>query len=183
LVQFWATFDLEESSEVNLRLRSAPWDDIIDEDQQEDILAVSDDDVESLLDSPQVNILKRPPPPTWYQSVVVPSARETAQLPDPQAQQDWQRGVQFPPPKDGPPVFLSTPSTPLMDEVIADLLQGSIIEALPHIVNAFRVFLVAKADGSARPVYDLSPWTPFYSTPPIRLYSTAEVLQTIPQNA
>jgi hypothetical protein len=38
-------------------------------------------------------------------------------------------------------------------------------------------------DQSARPVYDLSPWTPFYKTPPLLLYSAAEILQTIPRNA
>jgi hypothetical protein len=45
---------------------------------------------------------------------------------------------------------------------------------------AFRLFLVAKPSGAARPVLDMSPWTTFNDPPPIHLYSAAEVLSTIP---
>jgi hypothetical protein len=41
------------------------------------------------------------------------------------------------------------------------------------------MFLVAKANGSARPILDLSPWTALYRPPPIRLYSAADILTTI----
>jgi hypothetical protein len=70
-----------------------------------------------------------------------------------------------------------------MDEAIQDLADQQILQTNPEMKNAFRVILVAKQDGSARPVYDLSPWTPYYETPPLRPYSAAGVLQTIPSQA
>jgi hypothetical protein len=92
-------------------------------------------------------------------------------------------GVALPPPNHYTPTFVRTPESRLMDEVIQDLVDHKILRHEPRIVNAFRLFLVAKPDGSARPVYDLSPWTSDYTTPPIRVYSAAEVLQTMPPAA
>jgi hypothetical protein len=66
-----------------------------------------------------------------------------------------------------------------MDEVIHDLLAKD-ITAKERTVNAFRCFLIAKTSGAARFIMDLSPWTPYYKTPPMWLYSAAEVLVTIP---
>jgi hypothetical protein len=65
-----------------------------------------------------------------------------------------------------------------MDEVITDLLDKGVIQE--RIINAFRCFLISKTSGAARFITDLSPWTQFYVTPPMRLYSAAEVLTTIP---
>jgi hypothetical protein len=187
LAHFWKTFNPEDEPEapedITLRLRSALWDDAIDPDGSEEILASSDDDLEVEYDSPQANVLSKPPPPTWYKSVAVPPVSPTAQLPDPIAQRDIQEGVHLPPPCGYPPVFVRTTTSPLMDQVIQDLCDHRILQHNTDIKNAFRVFLVAKQDQSARPVYDLSPWTPYYETPPLRLYSAAEVLQTIPRSA
>jgi hypothetical protein len=66
-----------------------------------------------------------------------------------------------------------------MDTVIQDLLQQDILRPDSSILKAFRIFLVAKADNSARPILDLSAWTPYYQTPPLRLYSAAEVLVSL----
>jgi hypothetical protein len=66
-----------------------------------------------------------------------------------------------------------------LDEVIADLKSNGILRTCPHIVYAFRMFLIAKANGAARPILDLSPWTPLYRPPPIRLFSAADILTTI----
>jgi hypothetical protein len=100
--------------------------------------------------------------------------------------------------EDGKPAFLHPPPsqtgwlvgiTPAqhvgrtVDQVIQDLVNTGILRSESRIVNAFRLFLVSKPDGNARPVYDLSPWTSSYTRPPIRLYSAAEVLHTIPQGA
>jgi hypothetical protein len=111
-----------------------------------------------------------------YRSVAVTSVKASTVLPDPKAQQEVQEGVHTPPPRGYPPVFVETPTSPLMDEMIRDLCDHQILQSNPNIKNAFRIFLVAKQDQSARPVYDLSPWTPYYETPPLRLYSAAEVL-------
>jgi hypothetical protein len=61
-----------------------------------------------------------------------------------------------------------------MDEVIQDLQQHQILVPNPNIKYAFRMFLVSKTTGAARPIVDMSPWTPLYQTPPIRLYTAAE---------
>jgi hypothetical protein len=65
-----------------------------------------------------------------------------------------------------------------MDQVIQDFVQQGILRQ-QEISAAYRSFLVAKADQSARFVIDLSPLTPQYRVPHITLYSTARVLATI----
>jgi hypothetical protein len=70
-----------------------------------------------------------------------------------------------------------------MDQVARDLIIHQILIPAEDITNAFRLFLVSKQDSSARPVLDLSPWIPYYETPPLRLYTAAEILQTIPEKA
>jgi hypothetical protein len=70
-----------------------------------------------------------------------------------------------------------------MDTVLDGLFWSAILRREPHIPSAFWLFLVSKSDGSARPVLDLSPFTPFYVTPPVRLYSAAEVVAAIPPDA
>jgi hypothetical protein len=89
----------------------------------------------------------------------------------------------LPPPRNAPAVFITTHPTPLMDQVIERLLQAHILRPSQGIVNAFRLFLVAKPDGSARPILDLSPWTVYYKTPAMKLYSSAQVLDTLPKKA
>jgi hypothetical protein len=68
LAHFWSTFDPEDPEAI-LRYRSSPWDEISDDDLPSgDEMAITDgEDVsETVLpfDSPQVNILGHPPPPT-----------------------------------------------------------------------------------------------------------------------
>jgi hypothetical protein len=70
-----------------------------------------------------------------------------------------------------------------MDTVIQELLSAGEIVRYPSTVNAFRLFLLSKQDGSARPILDLSPWTPYYATPLMRLYSAAEVIHAIHSGA
>jgi hypothetical protein len=41
---------------------SAPWDYIIQDEDSKEVRATSDDDTENILDSPQVNVLSKPPP-------------------------------------------------------------------------------------------------------------------------
>jgi hypothetical protein len=40
-----------------------------------------------------------------------------------------------------------------------------------------------KPNGAARPILDTSPWTTYYVALPVWLYSTAEVITAIPDNA
>jgi hypothetical protein len=77
-----------------------------------------------------------------------------------------------------PRTFQRTPVSPLMDQVVRDLLQRGILRE-QRITHAYRCFLVAKADQSAWFVIDLSPRTPHYRVPHITLYSVARVLATI----
>jgi hypothetical protein len=66
-----------------------------------------------------------------------------------------------------------------MDQAVQDLHQSGITVPGETTVNTFRVFLIAKPDGAGRAILDLSAWTPYYSTPSMRLYSAAEVLATL----
>jgi hypothetical protein len=191
LAEFWTTFDPREPKEIILRLHSAPWDDIImeeDDTQQVDKLASTDDtasleDDEELQDSPTINLLRRQPPPTHYKSVVVQPAAPTIVIPDIPSAAILAERAHLPPPEDPVPVFMKTQETALMTEVIRNLQQNNTLVPVPDIVYAFRMFLVAKSSGAARPVYGMSKWTPLYSPPPVRLYSAAEVLATIPGTA
>lgn len=67
--------------------------------------------------------------------------------------------------------------------MLKELLRAGLLVQYPSIVNAFRLFLVSKQDGSARPILDLSPWTRYYITPPMRLYSAAEIIHVILRGA
>jgi hypothetical protein len=116
-------------------------------------------------------------------SVSVPRATSSQQLPDIATTEFLKEGVYLPRPKDPPPVFMKTQDSELVAQVIDDLQQHGILVPNSDIVYAFRLFLVAKSSGVARPVYDMSPWTSSYSAPHIQLYSVAEVLATIPQNS
>jgi hypothetical protein len=111
--------------------------------------------------------------------VAVPAISTETDLLDPVVKGILSQGVHLPPPKQPTPVFMKTPASPLMDQVIQDLEQSGILQPYPDIRYAFRIFLIAKTSGAARPVADLSPWTPQYTPPPIQLYSAAEVLITI----
>jgi hypothetical protein len=92
-------------------------------------------------------------------------------------------GVHLPLPKNAPSIFHATRLAPFLEETITDLLNQKILIPYQNIKNAFRMYLVAKPSGAARPVVDLSPWTQYYSPPPIRLYSAADILSTIPPRA
>jgi hypothetical protein len=186
--KYW-TFDPQPAKEVFLRYRSAPWDDILDDElsEQDTVDASDEDEVASVtsneslqVQSPTGNIIGRPPPPTHYKSLAVQPAQPRIGLLDQVAQGILAQGVHLPPPANAPAVFHTTQVSQLMDRVITDLLQQRILQH-SGIVNAFRLFLIAKADGATRPILDLSPWTPYYHTPPMRLYSAAEVLVAIPQ--
>jgi hypothetical protein len=116
-------------------------------------------------------------------SVAVQPTTTNTPVPDLVSYGILREGVHLPPPADAPSVFITTHPSPLLDEAVQDLQQQGILQEQPNIVNAFRLFLVAKSDGAARPVLDLSPWTPYYSMPPMRLYSAAEVLIAVPRTA
>jgi hypothetical protein len=146
LAHYWGTFQPEDPKEVVIRLRSAPWDDILDDDlTTTDELASVDGDKQQddpALDSPQVNIIQKPPPPTWYASVAVSPATTQERLPASDVQQ--MLTVHLPPPHGYTPVFVRTPETTLMTQVIEDLLDHDLLRPDPRIVNAIRVFLIAK---------------------------------------
>jgi hypothetical protein len=188
---YWSTFDPTDPKEVILQYRSSPWDDIVSEEdktrQVDELASTIDDDIPEedviIQDSSTTNLLARPLPPTDYNSVVVQPARTTVTLPDILTAAILQQGVHLPPPRDPTPVFVKTHESQLVSEVIQDLLQHEILVPNANIIYAFRLFLVAKPSGAAGPVYDMSPWTPLYEPPPIRLYSAAEVLATIPRNS
>lgn len=94
------------------------------------------------------------------------------------------QGAALLPPAGAPHVFQTTRPSPLLDEVIKDLVQSEVLVQCDNIVNAFRVFLVPKPNLSARPILDLSPWTDFYKKKPaIMLYSAVQVLVAIPKGA
>jgi hypothetical protein len=186
------TFTVDDdppAKDVQLRYRSAPWDDILEEPSLESSDGESrespDDNTESiqsydteqdLQDSPAVNLLPKRALPTHYKPLFVPALpKETTHILDPFSRQLLAEGASLPPPTTAPAVFVKTPPSPLMDEALQDLLATGFIQPDPTIVNAFRIFLVAKPDGSARAIMDLSAWTPHYSTPSMRLYSAAEV--------
>jgi hypothetical protein len=166
----------------------APWDDIINDylfDQEEqDILSdhaqseldFSDQEIQ---DSPTINLIGRPPSTTHYISVAVPVIAHHTDLADPVAKGILAEGVHLPPPQHPTPIFVHTPRSDLMDQVINDLQRSGILRPYPDICYTFRKFLVAKTSGAARPLLDLSAWTPLYRPQPIRLYSAAEVLSTI----
>jgi hypothetical protein len=187
LAQYWKSFTEQDPKDVVLRYRSAQWDDIIDDQPSPVVSEVEDFDsdqesIEAEWDSPVGNLTGKPPPPTHHVPLRVAAAQPTVPLPDEEATAILRDGANLPPPRSAPAVLLSTPTSPLMDQVIQDLLLQGILQPEPHIVNAFRMFLVAKSDQSARPILDISPWTSFYDTPPMRLYSAAEVLVALPQN-
>jgi hypothetical protein len=147
-------------------------------------------DIEDLA-SPQINILAKPPPPTHYVSVAVTPVRATPQLPDPVSSAIFPKGVFLPPPTQPPLTFVQTKPTPLVSQVIQDLLHNQILVECPDIFYAFRLFLITKQSGAARTkqsgaarqILDMSPWTTFYDPPPIRLYSAPEVLAAISPSA
>jgi hypothetical protein len=89
----------------------------------------------------------------------------------------------LPPPAAYPKCFQKTHASPLLTEVITDMVRQQLLVPNANIKAAFRLFLIAKSDGSARPVLDLSPWTAYYQLPSMTLYSAAQVLLTIPQGA
>lgn len=126
------------AKEVHLRIRSAPWDDILTDDELHTLSDLIEEtgssDVPSEVEtsdyevysSPQINILVKPLPPTWYKSVVVTSQQQT---PDPSVQQVIQHGASLPLPRHAPRAFITTPTSPLMDTVIADLFRHGIIRS------------------------------------------------------
>lgn len=174
------------AKQVILRYRSAPWDSLDDEFQPDDQVSVTDlerdPDNDETDDSLRPNLLGVRVQPTHYSSVAV-----TAQV-SPQLTQSsfvsrlLQEGASLPPPREAPSVFQKTSPSVLMDEAVRDLCDHGILVPDTNIVNTFRLFLVSKPDGAARPVLDISPWTAFYNKPPITLYSAAEVLTAIPRN-
>jgi hypothetical protein len=177
LAEFWTTYNPREPKEVILSYRSAPWDDIISGDEDDVQSEVTETDTapadeeentdQTLQDSPTINLIGRPPSPTHYVSVAVPAIQQPTDLPDPVAGGVLLQGVHLPPPRNPRPVFVSTSPSPLIDQVVQDLEEHQILVPCPEIVYAFRMFLIAKTSGAARPIVDLSPWTPLYQTPPI----------------
>jgi hypothetical protein len=87
-------------------------------------------------------------------------------------------GASLLPPAWAPRIFQRTQPSALMDQVIEHLLQEGILSE-ERTTSAYRSFLVAKSDSSARLIIDLSPLTPLYRVPHITLYSAARVLSTL----
>jgi hypothetical protein len=191
LAEFFSTYDpeLEElplHSCTQLRWRSAPRDDILEHEDIPDPAAdqdLTESETSSIPDgSLQVNLLsKKLPAPTHHVPFtvpVIPSHSELKQQADQWTSDLIRNGANIPPPFTGPRVFQATPPSPLMDRVIHDLLQNRIIRK-QRIVNAFLCFLISKPTGAARFIMYISPWTPFYKTPHMPLYSAADVLAAI----
>jgi hypothetical protein len=132
-------------------------------------------DIQELSDSPTGNLIGRLPPPSHVVTFQLQPPAKKFHLLDPLLDSLLTTGTPLPPPKNGPSVFIKTTRTTMMDEVIHNLLQAGIIRPDNSIINAFRLFLVAKPSGAARPILDHSPWTTYYTTPPMRLYSSAQV--------
>jgi ribonuclease HI len=174
--------------DTDLRLRSAPWDDILTHSDISSLDSSShhadedSDQSELELDSWQRNLLPRSRnPPTHYRPTQVPALPATSaltQLQDPWISSAITHGVDLPPPQHAPRIFQRTPPSVLMDQVIQDFQQQGIIQPHP-VVAAYRAFLVPKSDGAARFVMDLSPLTPYYRVPHITLYSAARILFTL----
>jgi hypothetical protein len=125
LTEFWTTFDPTEPALPCLRFRSAPWDDILDvpeddsppssdtadvpevpEDTQSDFDTASVDSLQ--LDSPTLNVLGKPPPPTHYKELDLHQQAPQIPLLDPIAHAILRSGVHLPPPTNPVPVFHST---------------------------------------------------------------------------
>jgi hypothetical protein len=72
LASFWSTFNPEEPKTVVLCYRSAPWDDVLDDDAVSDITQEPEQDSKDQeeytevepQDSPTINLIAKPPPPT-----------------------------------------------------------------------------------------------------------------------
>jgi hypothetical protein len=127
------------------------------------------------------NIVAPRPAPQCYKSDAVPVIPEIPPSPAISAftQEVLKKGVSLPPRAAAPRVFQRTKDDPLIREAVTDLLNTGILRPCEEICYAFRLFLVAKPDGSGRPVLDLSPWTDHYINPPIKLYSAAQVLRSL----
>lgn len=127
---------------------------------------------EPLDGSPQFNLLPvHKPARTHYRSVADPTVVPSALFPlhtDQWLNNLLSNEASLPPPKNAPRIFQKTHESPLMDEVITDLLDKGVIKE-EHIVNAFRCFLIAETSRAARFIMDLSPWTEYYVTPPMQL--------------
>jgi hypothetical protein len=138
------------------------------------------DTEQDLQDSPTTNLLPAKPRPTHYAPLHVPAIPSGTEFNfDPFIRTLLTDGASLPPPTTAPRAFQAAPPLPLMDQAVQDLLHTGILQHDNKIVNAFRMFLVSKPDGAARAILDLSPWTPFYKTPPMQLYSAAEVLTSL----
>jgi hypothetical protein len=149
-------------------------------------MAIFEDDYQStnedqaITDSPQLNILGEPQPPTHYTSVAVPIPSTDQEPPDIPASSILQHGVHLLPPASAPPAFSQIRQEPLINEVIQYLLENKILIPYSNIKCAFPLLLVSKPSGAAGTVLDMSPWTTYYDPAHIQLYSAAEVLSTIP---
>jgi hypothetical protein len=85
LAEFWTSFDPTEPEPaiVDIRFRSAPWDDIINEETptEEDTLATpQDSEDEQQLDSPTGNLIQPRQQPTWYRPAAVPTLLPVSEL-------------------------------------------------------------------------------------------------------
>jgi hypothetical protein len=118
-------------------------------------------DTETASDSPQLNILCRPPPPTHYTSVAVPAATFSTDFPDIPTREILRKGMHLPPPR-----------SPLLTEALQDLLQHGIL-------TPYRGCFLQPKHQEPLDRY----WTLHYDPPHIQLYSAAKVLSTIPRNS
>jgi hypothetical protein len=114
-----------------------------------------------------------PRPPTQHYQLVIPEMPPSPVVSS-FTQEILKKGVSLP-----PRIFQRTKDEPLIQEAINDILNSGILRPCEEICYTFHLFLVAKPDGSGRPVLHLSPWTDHYIKPPIKLYSAAKVLRSI----
>jgi hypothetical protein len=136
LTEFWKTYNPEEDiiprNEVQLRYRSAPWDDFLDDEETVQQDTSGDDHVQSsrsssftssidTQDSPASNLLQGRRPPTHYRPVHVPTVPPAAVADfSPFVKTLLQGGASLPPPQGGPTVFQTTQASPLLDEVFCN---------------------------------------------------------------
>jgi hypothetical protein len=110
-------------------------------------------DIQEHSDSPTGNLIGQPPPPSHVVTFQLQPPTKKLHLQDPLLDSLLTTGTPLPPPKNGPSVFIKTARTTMLDEVIHNLLQAGIIRPDNSIINAFRLFLVAKPSGLRGPYW------------------------------
>lgn len=90
-------------------------------------------------------------------------------------------GVDVPRPRHAPHVYKGTKASPLMDEIVTNLLAGGILEE-GQCTEAFKMIIVPKANHKIRLINDYSAWTEFIDSPKFSLLAAGPVIRSIPRH-